>query len=65
MTTVTAKTKRSHQDDADYWQSRANRTKRQASGFHGHTREHLMKLAAGYEQLAQNARNIGEEQCSR
>jgi hypothetical protein len=59
MTIAKVETRHSHQDDADYWQSRADRTKRQANQFHGHTREHLMKLAAGYEQLARNARNIG------
>ena len=65
VTTVRAGTKRSrftkHQSDADYWQSRADRTKLQANRFRHHTRDHLMKVAAGYEQLAQNARGIGDK----
>lgn len=45
-----------HVSDADYWRERATRAKRLT---HHHddraTRDHLMKIAAGYEELAERA----------
>ena len=48
------------QDDASYWASRAERTKRQAARHQDQaTRDHFMKIAAGYEALACSARSVG------
>lgn len=49
------------QDDATYWESRADRTRRQAGRYQDQaTREHFMKIAAGYEALAASARSVGQ-----
>ncbi|GAB6996207.1 MAG: hypothetical protein CFE30_17795 [Bradyrhizobium sp. PARBB1] len=51
---------RGPQDDAAYWESRAERTRRQAGRYQDQaTREHFMKIAAGYEALAASARSVG------
>lgn len=48
------------QDDATYWESRAERTRRQAGRYQDKaTRDHFMKIAAGYEALAGWARSVG------
>ncbi|MHC2465240.1 hypothetical protein ACVIHD_004252 [Bradyrhizobium embrapense] len=50
------------QDDASYWASRAERTKRQAARHPDQaTRDHFMKIAAGYEALARLARSVGRD----
>ncbi|UGA44620.1 hypothetical protein HU230_0000855 [Bradyrhizobium quebecense] len=50
------------QDDASYWTSRAERTKRQAARHQDQaTRDHFMKIAAGYEALARSARSVGRD----
>ena len=50
------------QDDASYWASRAERTKRQAARHQDQaTRDHVMKIAAGYEALARSARSVGRD----
>jgi len=43
-------------DDADYWQSRADRMRLLAAGHDEETRSHLMKIAAGCETLAKRIR---------
>jgi hypothetical protein len=43
-------------DDADYWQSRADRMKLLAARHDEGTRAHLMKIAAGCETLAERIR---------
>ncbi|QOZ33667.1 hypothetical protein XH92_20020 [Bradyrhizobium sp. CCBAU 53421] len=54
---------RKPQDDASYWASRAERTKRQAARHQDQaTRDHFMKIAAGYEALARSARSVGQDQ---
>lgn len=51
------------QDDASYWESRAERTKRLAARHQDPaTRDHFMKIAAGYEALARSARSVGQDQ---
>ena len=51
---------RRQQDDATYWESRAERTRRQAGRYQDQaTREHFLKIAAGYEALAASARSVG------
>ena len=43
-------------DDVDYWRERAIRAKRLAQHHDDQaTRDHLMKIAAGYEELADRA----------
>lgn len=50
---------RKRQDDVDYWQSRAERTRRQASRYRDQAiRDPFMKIAAGYDELARSARNV-------
>ena len=50
------------QDDASYWESRAERTKRQAARHQDPAiRDHFMKIAAGYEALARSARSVGQD----
>jgi hypothetical protein len=47
------------QDDATYWESRAERMTRQAARHQDQAvREHFMKIAAGYEALAGWARSV-------
>jgi hypothetical protein len=43
-------------DDADYWQSRADRMRLLAARHDEETRSHLMKIAAGCEALAARIR---------
>jgi hypothetical protein len=46
-----------HDVDAAYWQSRADRTKLQARRYRDPAvRDHLMKIAGGYEELARRTR---------
>jgi hypothetical protein len=53
---------REAQDDASYWTSRAERTKRQAARHRDQAiRDHFMKIAAGYEALALSARSVKPE----
>ncbi|WP_143271610.1 hypothetical protein [Bradyrhizobium mercantei] len=50
------------QDDASYWASRAERTKRQAARHEDQaTRDLFMKIAAGYEALACSARSVRQD----
>lgn len=47
------------QNDAEYWASRAERTRRQASRYQDLAiQDHFMKIAAGYDALAQQARSV-------
>jgi hypothetical protein len=49
------------QDDVNYWQSRAERTRRQAGRYRDPAvRDHFMKIAAGYDELARSARSVRE-----
>lgn len=42
--------------DGDYWKSRAERTRQQARRYRSEgVRDHLLKIAAGYEELARRA----------
>jgi hypothetical protein len=46
-------------DDADYWQSRAERTRKQSQRYkQPAVRQHFAKIAAGYDALARRARAI-------
>ena len=54
---ASVKDQQSH--DADYWESRAERTRRLAGGYHDRAiRDHFMKIAAGYEELARSTRAV-------
>jgi hypothetical protein len=56
-TNVSSPVSRKHGEDAAYWQSRAERTKAQALKHRNPAvRDHLMEIAAGYEELARRAR---------
>jgi hypothetical protein len=48
--------------DADYWESRAEKTRRQAGQYQNQAiRDHFMRIAAGYEELARMARAFMEK----
>jgi hypothetical protein len=46
--------------DAEYWQSRVGPTKNELRRYKQNSvRDHFMKIAAGYDELAQRAREFG------
>jgi hypothetical protein len=52
--------------DADYWRDRAKKAKRQAQSYQDRdTRDHLMKIVAGYEELAERAEGVQREMSGR
>ena len=48
--------------DGDYWKERAERARRMASRHdQQHIRDHFMKIADGYDQLAERAYKVQSE----
>lgn len=48
--------------DGDYWKQRAERARRMARRYdQQHIRDHFMKIAAGYDQLAERAYDVQNE----
>ena len=46
---------------AEYWQSRAERTRNQSRRYKQPARHHFAKIAAGYDELARRARELSFE----
>ncbi len=48
--------------DGDYWKQRAERARRMARSYdQQHIRDHFIKIAVGYDQLAERAYKIQSE----